>query len=167
MANGARVSFIADAYFAENGVHALRHREFPSGGPTQGVRISGETFAEVLRITKDGWEQAARIFLSVFVGEYGTDLDVVRFTRFRCSPVSRRRGYAQLGHAVGGDLGRGWCAAVAGSARTWRVGARRRPRAIRPRGTGQSAPVARGRGSPTRGWSMSPPVSRRSESHVT
>jgi hypothetical protein len=75
---GARVSFVGDASFTENGLHALRHREFPAGGPTRGVPMSGETIAELVKIGRGGWAEAARIFLSVFVASYGTDLEVVR-----------------------------------------------------------------------------------------
>jgi hypothetical protein len=84
MSGGARVSFVADAYCTVDGVHALRHREFPLGGPSRGVTMSPQTIAGIVATSRDaGWEAAAKDFVEAFRAATESDLDVVRIFTLR------------------------------------------------------------------------------------
>jgi hypothetical protein len=83
-ANGARVSFVADAYCTVDGLHALRHREFPTSSPSRGVTMAGETLTTVVTLGQGGdWPGAARCFIEAFRAASGSDLDVVRIFTLR------------------------------------------------------------------------------------
>jgi hypothetical protein len=82
--HGARVSFIADAFCTEGGITALRHREFPAGGPSRGAPMSGETIADIAtRFNRGEAEAAAARFLAAFTDATGAELDVVRIYTLR------------------------------------------------------------------------------------
>jgi hypothetical protein len=82
--SGARVSFVADAYCTVDGLHALRHREFPTNGPSRGVTMAAETLAAIVALGEHGdWPGAAECFVEAFRAASGSDLDVVRIFTLR------------------------------------------------------------------------------------
>jgi hypothetical protein len=84
VAHGARVSFVADAHCTVEGVRALRRQEFPVGGPSRGVSMSGPAIAAVAALGAAGdWQAAADRLVDAFRPACGDDLEVVRIYTMR------------------------------------------------------------------------------------